>query len=103
MWILSPRQAIESFIHAAELPAEAWVSYRGVALPGLSVTIQEMVDSLREVAGPTVVDRIAWEPDPFIEKLVYGWPVDFEPSHPKMGILVKEVSEQASLRLSRKG
>jgi hypothetical protein len=29
-------------------------------------------------------------------------PVDFEPSHPKMGILVKEASEQASSILDRK-
>ena len=79
MWILSPRRAIESFIYAAELPAKAWGSYRGVALPGLSVTIQEMVDSLQELAGSIVVSRISWEPDPFIEKLVYGWPVDFAP------------------------
>jgi nucleoside-diphosphate-sugar epimerase len=79
MWILSPRRAIESFIYAAELPARAWGSYRGVALPGISVTIQEMVDSLREIAGPKVVARIRWEPDPFIEKLVYGWPVNFAP------------------------
>ena len=32
----------------------------------------------------------------------YGWPVELEPSHPKMGILVKEVSEQASNILDRK-
>jgi uroporphyrinogen-III synthase len=32
----------------------------------------------------------------------YGWPVDLEPSHPKMGILVKEVSEQASSILDQK-
>lgn len=43
--------------------------------------------------GPTASERLRH----------HGWPVDFEPSHPKMGILVKEVSEQASLRLSRKG
>lgn len=79
MWILSPRRAIESFIYAAELSADAWGSYRGLALPGISVTIQDMVDSLRELAGPNVVNRIRWEADPFIEKLVYGWPVDFAP------------------------
>ena len=32
----------------------------------------------------------------------YGWPVDFEPSHSKMGILVKEVTEQVSTMLDRK-
>lgn len=32
----------------------------------------------------------------------HRWPVDFEPSHSKMGILVKEVSEQASSIFGRK-
>lgn len=32
----------------------------------------------------------------------HDWPVDFEPSHPKMGILVKEVSEQISSILDRR-
>lgn len=32
----------------------------------------------------------------------FDWPVDFEPSHPKMGVLVKEVSEQAASILGRK-
>jgi D-erythronate 2-dehydrogenase len=79
MWILSPRRAIESFIHAAELPAKAWGYSRAVALPGISVSIQEMVDSLRDIAGQSVVDRILWQLDPFIEKLVYGWPINFTP------------------------
>jgi nucleoside-diphosphate-sugar epimerase len=79
MWLLSPRRAIRSFIYAAELPAEAWGYSRAVALPGISVTIGEMVEALRKIAGENVVKRIAWEADPFIEKLVYGWPVDFAP------------------------
>lgn len=36
--------------------------------------------------GPTASERLRH----------HHWPVDFEPSHPKMGILVKEASEQAS-------
>ncbi len=37
------------------------------------------------------------------ERLRYhGWPVDFEPSHSKMGVLVKETSERASSMLDRK-
>jgi uroporphyrinogen-III synthase len=42
--------------------------------------------------GPTASERLRH----------HNWPVDFEPSHPKMGILVKEVSEQAASTLSRK-
>lgn len=42
--------------------------------------------------GPTASERLRH----------YDWPIDFEPSHPKMGILVKEVSEQVSSILDRK-
>jgi uroporphyrinogen-III synthase len=42
--------------------------------------------------GPTASERLRH----------HDWPVDFEPSHPKMGILVKEVSEQATRILNRK-
>ncbi len=42
--------------------------------------------------GPTAGERLRH----------HNWPVDFEPSHPKMGILIKEVSEQASGILDRK-
>lgn len=42
--------------------------------------------------GPTTSERLRH----------HDWPVDCEPSHPKMGILVKEVSEQAASMLNRK-
>ena len=42
--------------------------------------------------GPTASERLRH----------HHWPIDFEPSHPKMGILVKELSEQASSIFDRK-
>ena len=42
--------------------------------------------------GPTASERLCH----------HRWPVDFEPSHPKMGVLVKETSERASSILDRK-
>jgi len=52
--------------------------------------------ALRKMAvasiGPTASERLRH----------HHWPIDFEPSHPKMGILVKEVSEQASKVLHQK-
>lgn len=42
--------------------------------------------------GPTASERLRQ----------HGWPVDFEPSHSKMGILIKEVSEQVSKALQQK-
>jgi uroporphyrinogen-III synthase len=58
------------------------------------------VDLFREALGRTVVASIG--PTASERLRHYSWPVDFEPSHPKMGILVKEVSEQASPILGRK-
>jgi nucleoside-diphosphate-sugar epimerase len=45
-----------------------------VNLPGISVSVDEMVAALREVAGEEVVKRIEWQTDPRIEKIVGSWP-----------------------------
>jgi uroporphyrinogen-III synthase len=42
--------------------------------------------------GPTASERLRH----------HNWPVDFEPSHSKMGILIKEVSEQVASMVERK-
>lgn len=75
--LLSPRRVVESFVHAAELPAEAWGPQRAQALFGLTVTVAEMVEALRAVAGDPVAERIAFEPDPVIMRIVESWPVRF--------------------------
>jgi len=42
--------------------------------------------------GPTASERLRQ----------HEWPIDLEPSHPKMGVLVKEASEQAHTLLNVK-
>jgi len=79
VWLLSPRRAIESLLHAANLPAEAFGTSRAVALPGMTVTVSEMIDTLHASAGDRVAARITFAPDPFIEKIVYGWATRFRP------------------------
>mgnify|MGYP001580412824 FL=1 len=77
VWLLSPRAVVDCFLHAATLPAEAWGMNRTVALPGMSITVGDMLAALREVGGAQVADRVRFEPDPFIERIVYGWPTRF--------------------------
>ncbi len=77
VWLLSPRQAVTCFLHAADLAPEAWGASRSVALPGITVTVEEMLAALSKVAGEGVAARVGFEPDPFIEKIVYGWPTRF--------------------------
>lgn len=77
VWLLSPRQVVASFLHAADLAPDAWGASRSVALPGMTVTVQEMLAALSRVAGDGVAARVTFEPDPFIERIVYGWPTRF--------------------------
>jgi nucleoside-diphosphate-sugar epimerase len=74
VWIMSPRAAVEGLIVGHELSADALGSRRMVNLPGLSVTVGEMVAALERAAGPAVVSKIRWERDPHLERIVTSWP-----------------------------
>lgn len=74
VWLLSPSAAIECLIAAHELPAKALGSNRVLNLPGISVTVGQMVASLERLAGPEVARRVRWEPDPRIAPMVASWP-----------------------------
>jgi nucleoside-diphosphate-sugar epimerase len=74
LWLLSPRKAIACLIAGLEIDGAALGTQRALNLPGISVTVDEMVAALREVAGDAAVKRIEWQPDPFLEKIVGSWP-----------------------------
>jgi nucleoside-diphosphate-sugar epimerase len=78
MYVLSPRRVIEALIHAFELPAEAFGMTRMLTLPGITASVAQMVDALRDVAGERVVQRIRWQPDTHIQRIVAGWPRRFD-------------------------
>lgn len=74
LWLLSPRGAIASLIAGHELPGEAFGASRTVNLPGLSVSVGQMIAALEEVAGSEVTARISYAPDPAVERIVKSWP-----------------------------
>jgi nucleoside-diphosphate-sugar epimerase len=74
LWLLSPRSAIEALIAGCELDRAALGDRPVVNLPGLSVSVDEMVAALREVASDEAVARIDWQRDERIEKIVGSWP-----------------------------
>lgn len=73
MYVLSPRRVVEAFIHALRLPGEVFGPARMLTLPGISVSVGEVEEALVRVAGREVADRIRWEPDDHIQKIVSGW------------------------------
>jgi D-erythronate 2-dehydrogenase len=78
LWLLSPRAAGAALVHGIELDGGLLGANRIINLPGLSVTAAEMVDALRRVAGDTVADRVTWERDERIEKIVGTWPAAWD-------------------------
>jgi len=78
VWILSPRRVVDALLHAAVVPADAWGSFRAVSLPGMTLSVADMVAAMGQVAGDAVVARLSYQPDPFIERIVYGWATRFE-------------------------
>lgn len=77
LWLMSPDRAVENLVHGHELPAERLTEGRVINMPGLSVTVSEMLDSLRRIAGDAVAGRVRFERDPAIEKIVNSWPGNF--------------------------
>jgi nucleoside-diphosphate-sugar epimerase len=77
VWIVSPRRVVEAFLHAAELPASAWPTTRVVNLPGITLTVREMIDAMGRVAGRHTVDLVKFKPDARIQGIVKTWPVRF--------------------------
>src|SRR3546814_17695864 len=78
MWLMSPRKAVQNLIHAGTLDAAQFGPSRTVSLPGLSVTVSDMVDALQEVAGAETVQRIEWREDESVKRIVNSWPGDFD-------------------------
>jgi len=73
IWIQSPRAVIANLIHGHNLPPESFENgLRTVNLPGITVTVQQMVDGLERVGGP--VGLIKWKHDEAIESIVGSWP-----------------------------
>ena len=48
-----------------------------MSLPGLATNVTDMVVALERIAGKHVTDRIKWEIDPAVVKIVNSWPGNF--------------------------
>jgi nucleoside-diphosphate-sugar epimerase len=77
-WFASPRSAVGFFIHAATLDLSRVGPRRNLTLPGLCTTVGDEIAALGRVAGEKAVRLIRREPDPVIQKIVAGWPTDFD-------------------------
>jgi nucleoside-diphosphate-sugar epimerase len=74
VWLLSPKRVTQAFLHAHDLAASSWPTTRTVNLPGITVSVAEMLEGLRRVAGAPVARRVRFEADARIQAIVKTWP-----------------------------
>ena len=77
-WFASPRAAVGYIEHAATMDTGPLGAQRCMTMPGVTATVGEQIEALREVAGDAAVALIRRVPDPTIATIVAGWPRDFD-------------------------
>ena len=79
-WVASPASATGFLIHAATMDTAPLGVRRCLTMPGLAITVGEMIAALAEVAGKDKLALIRREPDATIRGIVAGWPRNFDPA-----------------------
>jgi nucleoside-diphosphate-sugar epimerase len=74
LWISSPGTVTTNLVHTARVPAAALQRLRVLNLPGLSVTVGEMLDSLERLGGAAARARVRIEIDDRVARVVCTWP-----------------------------
>ncbi|MBE8527694.1 SDR family oxidoreductase [Amycolatopsis sp. H6(2020)] len=78
LWLCSPTTAVRNLAAMLSVPGEALGSWRVLDMPGISVTVQQMLDALEAVAGADTRDLVYDEPDPRVAEIVCSWPGEFD-------------------------
>ncbi|HDX8373543.1 TPA: SDR family oxidoreductase [Aeromonas dhakensis] len=71
LWLSSPATVVANFLLAATLPRGDASS---INLPGISITVGEMLTALTQAGGQAARDRVQFAADPAIERIVASWP-----------------------------
>ncbi len=72
--VSSPQCTVDSLIAVFEASRQALGGRLALNLPGLNVTVQQMLDALEAVAGPKVRALVRFERDERIAGIVANWP-----------------------------
>ena len=97
-WVASPASATGFLIHAATMDTAPLGARRCLTMPGLSVTVGEMIAALGEVAGQDKVALIRRQPDATIRGIVAGWPRNFDAARATAAGFVADASFQDIIR-----
>lgn len=72
--LASPGATIAGLVRTLECPLQQWGARTAVNFPSVSLTVGDMAQALRTVAGDSVHALLDWDVDPAIERLISSWP-----------------------------
>ena len=72
--VSSPQRTVDGLIAVFEASRQALGGRLALNLPGLNVTVQQMLDALEAVAGPKVRALVRFERDERVAGIVANWP-----------------------------
>ncbi|OOF99962.1 hypothetical protein ASPCADRAFT_203845, partial [Aspergillus carbonarius ITEM 5010] len=80
-WLCSPKTLVHNLIHTLSLPTDALPPHiRQINVPGICVTIQDMMNALEKVAGNDKLAFLKEEEDPTLRPILESWPTRFDNS-----------------------
>jgi nucleoside-diphosphate-sugar epimerase len=77
-WICSPSVLASNLLHALTLTPEAVVDNRVINLPGIVVSIADMICALEKYGGKDALKLVKRRADPDAERILRSWPVYFD-------------------------
>lgn len=80
LWISSPEAVVQNLVHSLTLNTERFEGSRTINLPGLTVTVEAMIDALASLTDQATAGRIQYQPDEAISQIVASWPSEFDVS-----------------------
>lgn len=81
MWLSSPNTAVANLIHAITVAPADLGPWRVLNIPGVSVTVAEMLQALETVGGAEARQRVTYAEDQKIMDIVCSWPGAFDIDH----------------------
>lgn len=78
-WICSPRMLVRNLVYSLSVSKESLPDYdRVLCMPGIGMTVQDMMDSLARVGGEDKLKYLSEKEDPPMKAILYSWPTIFD-------------------------
>ncbi|KAF4783262.1 NAD-dependent epimerase/dehydratase [Colletotrichum scovillei] len=80
MWVCSPKTVVKNLVDVKSIPHEKFGISRVLNLPGVTVTVADILNALEVVGGTEARKLVREERSPQIEAIVGSWPAYFDVS-----------------------